>query len=42
MPTLTHDQLAALARTGALNREIEAALGRAMTHDKGNGKCRNQ
>ena len=34
MPTLTHDQLAALARTGALNREIEAALGRAMTPDE--------
>jgi hypothetical protein len=34
MPTLTHDQLAALARTGALNREIEASLGRGMTADE--------
>lgn len=34
MPTLTHDQLSALAKTGALNREIEAALGRAMTPDE--------
>lgn len=31
MPDLTQDQLAALAQTGALNREIEAALGRPMT-----------
>jgi hypothetical protein len=31
MPDLTHDQLAALARTGASNREIVAALGRPMT-----------
>lgn len=31
MPDLTHDQLSALAQTGALNREIEAALGREMT-----------
>jgi hypothetical protein len=31
VPTLTNDQLSALAQTGALNREIEAALGREMT-----------
>lgn len=34
MPALTADQLSALARTGALNREIEASLGRAMTPDE--------
>ena len=34
MPTLTHDQLAALARASALNREIEATLGRAMNEDE--------
>ena len=31
MTTLTSDQLAALARSGATNREIEATLGREMT-----------
>jgi hypothetical protein len=31
MPDLTTAQLSALAQTGALNREIEAALGREMT-----------
>lgn len=34
MPNLTPDQLSALARTGALNREIEASLGRDMTEDE--------
>jgi len=34
LPTLTHDQLAALARSGVTNRGIEATLGRAMTADE--------
>jgi hypothetical protein len=34
MPDLTNDQLSALAQTGALNREIEAALGREMTEEE--------
>jgi len=34
MPTLSHDQLSALARTGAGNNEIEAILKRAMTPDE--------
>ena len=34
MPTLTHDQLAALARTGAGNNEIEAIIKRGMTPDE--------
>ncbi len=42
MPTLTHDQLAALARSGVTNRGIEATLGRpnnlliTLTHNERN------
>jgi hypothetical protein len=34
MPDIPHAQLAALAQTGALNREIVAALGRPMTDEE--------